>query len=163
MSFSFRFGAVRSCRLSVTGLICVGLFLAIPKTLTGGAQGAQKPPARGASSAAAQPAAPKPSLDTLAARVRSFWNLLVAGRKTDATQYVELAGRKNFDAWQLAQLSEPRITTLEMTPKPEEVQVTVEVKRTFPPLPATFSWPVKQSWVFRGWNTTLHTPTQPTD
>ncbi len=129
------------------GLLC----LRVPTSAHGAGQGTQKAPARGVTTAPPQ-AIPKPSLDALATRVIAFWNLLVRGEKLQAMQFVEPSGRKNFDAWQLAQISEPRITTLAFTPKPQEMAVTVETKRTFPPYPALFTWPVTQNWVFLNGN-----------
>ncbi len=137
--------------LLFSGLILGGIFLDLPGNLADAGQGVKKPPAPAAQSTPVQ-AAPKPSLDTLKSRVNAFWNLLMRGQKSEALQYVELSGRKNLEAWQLVQISEPRITTLAFTSKAEEMSVTVEIKRTFPPLPAAFSWPVTQNWVFRNGN-----------
>jgi hypothetical protein len=142
--------AVIRLKWLISGLIFGGLFLAAPAIISSAGQGAQKQPSPGAPSASQSVL--KPSLDALKSRVSAFWSLLARGQKSVALQYVEPSRRKIFEAWQAPPFSDPRITTLVLSPKAEEVTVTVEVKRTFPPLPNPFSWPVTENWVFRNGN-----------
>lgn len=135
-------------RFLISGLMLGGLFLWAQAPALSAGQGVQKQPPPGARSGSPQGAL-KPSLDTLKSRVNAFWSLLARGRKSAALQYVEPSRRKNFEAWQTPSFSEPRLTTLTLSSKPEEVSVTVEVKRVFPTVPAPFAWPVTQNWVFR--------------
>ena len=140
-------------QLPIAMLLLAGFFLDAPDIVLSETQNVPKQ-----SSAAARPAAPtgeiKPSLDTLKARVNAYWSLLARERKSEALQYVEPSRRADFKAWPMPPFSEPRITTLALSPKAEEVSVTVEVRRVFPPpMPTTpFSWPVTESWVFRNGN-----------
>ncbi len=130
--------------LLVLGGIVLGALPADPEVGQGVPKKASSPAGR---SAALQSA--RPSLDALKSRVSAFWNLLQAGRKAEAAQYVEPSRRKNFEAWHTPVFSQPRITTLTLSPKAEEVSVTVEVKATFPPVSTPVSWPVTADWVFQ--------------
>ena len=140
-------------QLPVAVFILASFFVDAPDSVLSQTQNVPKQSSAGARSAAPASAI-KPSLDLLKARVNEYWRLLARERKSEALQYVEPSRRADFKAWPTPPFSEPRITTLALSPKAEEVSVTVEVKRVFPPpMPATpFPWPVTQSWVFRNGN-----------
>jgi len=127
------------------------LLVEVPAIVFGGGQAAAKKSAQSTRSAPPQ-GVPRPSLDALKSRAIAYWNLLARGQKSQALQYVEPSRRAYFKAWQAPQFSEPRITTLTLSSKAEEVSVTVEVKRVFPPLTAFFPWPVTENWAFRNGN-----------
>ncbi len=97
----------------------------------------------------AQGSAPGPSLDKLVQRVQSYWMLLLQGKKLQAMNLVEETGRPDFVARQVPPFSDPRIVRLEPVIGGREVTVTVEVKRTLPPLTAPVNWPVTERWVFQ--------------
>jgi hypothetical protein len=92
-----------------------------------------------------QPA--KPSLDALLLRVNSYWDLLARGKKLQAMELIAPTGREEFLARQNPTFSDPRLTGLEFLGKPEEVTVTVTVKRMMPGV-GTVDWPVSEKWVF---------------
>jgi hypothetical protein len=140
-------------QLPVALLLLASFFLVVPDTARSEPQNVQQQSSAGTRSAAPTNVI-KPSLDMLKARVNAYWSLLARERKSEALQYVEPSRRADFKAWPMPRFSEPRITTLALSPKTEEVSVTVEVKRVFPPpMPTTpFSWPVTESWVFLNGN-----------
>ena len=144
---------VHTWSLPTALLIVAGLFvdahqLIFPQTQTAPKQ----------SSAGARSSAPTnvvaPSLDLLKSRVNAYWNLLAQERKSEAIQYVEPSKRADFKAWAIPKLYQARMTALTLSPKADEVSVTVEVKRTFPPPmpPTPIVWPVTETWVFRNGN-----------
>jgi hypothetical protein len=140
-------------QLPVAMLLLASFFLDAPDMVLSETQNVPKQSSAGARSAAPTSAV-RPSLDLLKARVNEYWSLLARDRKSEALQYVEPSRRADFKAWPMPPFSGPRITTLALSPKAEEVYVTVEVKRVFPPpMPATpISWPLTESWVFRNGN-----------
>jgi hypothetical protein len=133
--------------------ILASFFVDAPDIVLSATQNVQKQSSAGARSAAPTSAV-RPSLDLLKARVNEYWSLLARDRKSEALQYVEPSLHADFKAWSLPPFSEPRITTLALSPKAAEVSVTVEAKRVFPPpMPATpISWPITESWVFHNGN-----------
>ncbi|NWG12706.1 MAG: hypothetical protein HXY20_04130 [Acidobacteria bacterium] len=122
----------RSVVLTIFSLTAMTLILALPRP-----------------SCHAQGKAPGPSLDRLVARVLNYWELLLQGKKLQAMSYVEETGRPDFVARQMPSFSEPRIVRLDPAAGGREVLVTVEVKRTIPPLRAPVNWPVTERWVFQ--------------
>jgi len=140
-------------QLRVAIILFAGFFLDAPNTVLSQTKIVQKQSSAGARSAAPTSEI-RPSLDTLKARVNAYWSLLARERRSEALQYVEPSKRTEFQAWHMPPFSGPRITILALSPKVEEVSVTVEVKRVFPPpMPNTpFSWPITESWVFRNGN-----------
>jgi len=98
------------------------------------------------------PAQKRPSLDKLIQRVEAYWNLLLAGKKAQAQDFVEPGSRKLFLARKIVPFSEPRLVRLEPSRDGKEVLVTVEVRRSIPPLPVPIDHPVTEKWVFQGNN-----------
>jgi hypothetical protein len=88
-------------------------------------------------------------LDALAARVRSYWDLLARGNRQKATEYVEPSTREIFLARSTPDFSSPRLTELSFGGKDDEVDVTVNVKRLMPPLLGEFDFRVIERWVLR--------------
>jgi len=90
---------------------------------------------------------PKPSLDTLFQRVNSYWSLLAQRKKGQALNFVASQSRDNFLARQDPSFSQPRVTASLSSKKPDEVVVTVTVKRALPAI-GILDWPVSEKWVF---------------
>ncbi len=104
-------------------------------------------------SADAQQPRAKPSLDVLLIRVKEYWALLQKGKKLQALEYVTTSSRENFLAIQTPGFSDPRVSSLTLTAKPDEISVTVNVKRVLPQLGTLpVDWPVNEKWVFRNGN-----------
>jgi hypothetical protein len=100
--------------------------------------------------AAQEPAGRKPSLDALASRAGTYWELLAKGQKARALEYVQPKSREDYLNRQTPAFSEPRVTDLQFSQTPAEVWVTVKVKRVMPLIPTPVDWPVKEKWVFEG-------------
>jgi hypothetical protein len=129
----------RPASLTICGLVLAALaFGSIPAESFGQVQPRPKP-------------SPKPSLDALVLRVNAYWSLLGKGDKSRALDYVAQASRNDFLTRTAPPFSSPRISGLELS-TPEEVKVTVTVRRHFPEMPALADWQVSEKWIFRGGN-----------
>lgn len=107
--------------------------------------------------------ATKPSLDSLLERVNAYWNLLAAGKKLEAMEFVGQEGRETFISTQSPKFSEPRVSGLELAPNGMEVFVTVTVKRLLPPITTPMDWPVTEKWMFHlgNWFVAMAKPSFP--
>lgn len=94
---------------------------------------------------------PKPSLDALLLRVNSYWSMLEKKNKQRAQDYVAPSSRSTFLARQDPGIQKPRVTRLELSGRPDEVTVTVTVKRNLPAV-GIVDWPVNEKWIFRNGN-----------
>ena len=100
--------------------------------------------------AAGAPAGRRPSLDDLVTRASAYWELLAKGQRSKAVEYVQPLTREVFLDRQTPAFSEPRVARLDLSETPDEVWVTVKVKRILPLIPTPVDWPVKEKWVHEG-------------
>jgi hypothetical protein len=88
----------------------------------------------------------RPSLESLVARVDSYWKLVQVKKKLAAAEYVIPSHREEFVARFIPDFSDPRISSLALSPDRNSVKVTVSVQREFPG--QTMKWLVTENWVF---------------
>jgi len=103
----------------------------------------------------------KPSLDLLAARVDSYWKLLLERKRVQAAGYVLPEHRDKYLELTIAKFSEPQLKSLEPSADRMEAQVVVTIKRVLPF--GEMDWPVTATWVFKSnnWYLKLDTNSMP--
>jgi hypothetical protein len=104
-------------------------------------------PAMVAAQPQAKTAPRKASLDALIARVDSYWKLLQEQKKLGAAEFVNPFHREEFVARPIPAFSDPRVSSLELSPDRNSAKVTVIVKRIFPN--QIMNWSVTEQWVFK--------------
>jgi hypothetical protein len=95
-------------------------------------------------------AAGKPSLDQLAARVETYWNLLLERRKAKASEYVIASEREKFLDRIIPRFENPQLKSLAPAADKSEAKVTVIVKRVTSL--GIMDWPIAEQWVFKNGN-----------
>jgi hypothetical protein len=105
----------------------------------------------------------KPSLDLLAARVDSYWKLLLERKKAQASAYVLPEHRDKYLDLTIARFSNPRLKSLEPSADSTEAKGVVTIKRVLPF--GEMDWPVTSNWIFKSsnWYLKLHTDSMPND
>jgi hypothetical protein len=88
------------------------------------------------------------SLDLLLSRVDQYWDLLSKQDRAKAASFIAASDRKKFAVGPTQQFRRPLVKSLEFSNDPNEVIVTVTVKRKIPPLTVEMDWPVKEHWKF---------------
>jgi hypothetical protein len=94
----------------------------------------------------------RPSLDMLAARIDSYWNLLLQRKKQQAVEYIAPSDRETFFNSSLPPFKDPRLKLLELSGDRTEATATVIVKRLFFPMGQEMEWPVTEHWRFEKGN-----------
>ncbi len=100
----------------------------------------------------------RPPLDLLLSNIDSYWKLLLERKRTEAGQYVVQSEREAFAARTTPKFTDPRIRSLEFTPRETEIKVTVVVKRNLNF--GIMDWPVSEIWLFQDGNWYLR-PNEP--
>jgi hypothetical protein len=107
-------------------------------------------PAMVAAQPQAKTAARRASLDSLVARVDSYWRLLQEQKRLSAAEYVIPSRRETFVSSGTPAFTDPQISSLELSPDRNSAKVTVIVKRIFPN--QIMNWPVTEQWFFESGN-----------
>jgi hypothetical protein len=118
--------------------LCIGV-LAAPQNKPGRRVPTPAKPQRGTA---------RSSLDLLLSRVDRYWDLMLKGNRTQAASFIAASDRTDFAKGPIQQFRQPVVKSFEFSQDPNEVIVTVVVKRTIPPLTVGMDWPVKEHWKF---------------